>query len=156
MTTLGGSCSFSDSAELFGRLQIARPPDGFLGNDGGVQVENLKVSVRQPKIDGVLQDSVVASNTGHLSETVQLSQIGLQVQVFEPITQFLGQFKGELICSEAVIGMEVSDCRLDAVKVRRIEPATHVEVGRYQSHPMHNAADASNDHEFHLVLEEPL
>jgi hypothetical protein len=46
--------------------------------------------------------------------------------------------------------------RLDMVKVGGSKPATHVQVGGHQSHPMHDPADTPNDHEFYFILQEPL
>jgi len=51
-----------------------------------------------------------------------------------------------------MIGVKVSDRRLDTVEVLGGEPATRVKVGGNQSHAMHDAADAPDHHEFDPVL----
>jgi hypothetical protein len=103
-----------------------------------------------------VQNAFVASNPSHFSKTIQFSKIGLQIEVLKPATQFICQLKGQFVGREAMIGVQITDGRLDAIKIRASKTATYVKIGRHQSHPMHDAADTANDHEFHLMLQEPL
>src|ERR1039457_4090769 len=89
--TLGFPClqPFSDRAELPDRRQVMFAPDGLLGGNCCIKVQNSEFAVGQLEEHKMAQNSLIIPNACNFAEAIELSPVRLQVQILQPATQFI-------------------------------------------------------------------
>src|SRR2546426_7433612 len=93
---------FSDRPEVSQGCQILFSACRLLGVNDRIEVEKLKTAISELPFYAAHQGLLIVAYPRDFAETVEDSQISLQVQIFQTRREVRSKFQRQLVCSQAM------------------------------------------------------
>ena len=120
--------SFTDGLELKNSLMVAGAVQGLFCLDDTIERQHPASPGGKFDLFAEFQHLLKVAYPFDMTDAVELSQIGIQIQVPESGTRFSNELKGQALRSHAVDGMQVVYSRLDFHQVSTLQITTDINI----------------------------
>ena len=134
---------------------IMRPPDGFLGFDKHIRIQQAAGPKMEIERDTVTERLLIIAHAFYFAEAINNAGTGLQIQVLQPRTELRGQTEWD-IGTGTMRRMQIRDFRLDAHQIHFAEPDADIHIAGLQRGAVGNGGESTNENKFHFGYDEPL
>ena len=141
-----------DSFQLRNDAMILRAPDGGLGCDQGVQIENLHRQAKKVDRNGVRSDRTVVPHAVNRSQDVELAGVSGEIEIIKPF-QGLWIFRQRApLGSHSISWVQPLQGGNDSGDILGSHRRTDVEIFGSQRRAMHDRRNAADDDVINLMF----
>ncbi len=127
-------------------IQVSVSSDGFLGGNQGFQIQEAKLAVREICEHALFTYRFEIANAGNFTQAIQLSEIGLQIQVLQVPKGASGRFQWQLVGGKAMNWVEVFDRCFNPTDILLAKRTADIEIeSGQQSTVVYDAHTADDD-----------